>query len=155
MMEKSTDPRHEARRVALATLFGWSFLSTDYQGLTALAIESFSPENIDRQLLNLLVQGVIENREIIDKIIEGTAPQWPIAQIGKIDLICLRIAIFELYIKKNVPPKVAIDEAVELAKEFGNESSGSFVNGALGTVVKTFLPQEDDSKEGRKEKDEH
>ena len=82
-----------------------------------------------------MVCGVVENKNHLDEIIIETAPEWPIEQIAKIDLIILRIAIFELLIAQNVPPKVAIDEAVELAKEFGSDSSGKFVNGVLGTVV--------------------
>ena len=77
----------------------------------------------------------------IDKIIEKAAPEWPLEQIAKIDLEILRIAVFELYIARSVPPKVAIDEAVELGKQFGGENSSKFVNGVLGTVVKELMPE--------------
>lgn len=72
----------------------------------------------------------------IDRIVNFCAPEWPIEKIGKIDLAILRLAIYELKIAATEPPKVIIDEAVELSKEFGGESTPGFVNGALGTVVK-------------------
>ena len=140
-MKTKTDPRHEARRIALATLFGWSFLSKDTGRLTELAKENLREEKFDHNLADSITSGVIENQETIDQIIRATAPEWPLEQIARIDLICLRIAVFELYIAQEVPHKVAIDEAIELAKEFGSEQSGKFVNGVLGTIVKTLMPE--------------
>ena len=95
----------------------------------------------DLILTLFLVKGVTENLDTLDGIIEKCAPERPIAQIAKIDLEILRLAVFELYIARNVPPKVSIDEAVELAKEFGGENSSRFVNGVLGTVVKELMPE--------------
>ncbi|MFW6143595.1 MAG: transcription antitermination factor NusB [Patescibacteria group bacterium] len=131
------DPRHRARKVALATLFSWAFLSQRLSKQAKDAAKTLGIESYDSDLAQLLIQGVSENRNYLDEIIEKTAPEWPLNQIAKVDLIILRIAIFELLIAKNAPPKVAIDEAVELAKEFGSESSSKFVNGVLGTVVDT------------------
>jgi len=142
-MKNKTDPRHEARRIALAILFGWSFLSKETDQLRELAQELLGETNFDRDLGESIVSGVIKNRETIDQIIEATAPERPLKQISRVDLICLRIAIFELYIAQRVPHKVAIDEAIELAKEFGSEQSGKFVNGVLGTIVKTLLPEKE------------
>lgn len=129
------DPRHNARKIALATLFSWSFLSQNLAKGAKRAAKTLKTNEFDRELVRFLIQGVVENRAQLDEIITETAPEWPIDQIAKIDLIVLRIAVFELLIAQNVPPKVAINEAVELAKEFGSESSGKFVNGVLGTVV--------------------
>ena len=129
------DPRHNARRIALATLFSWSFLSQQLSQLTRTAITALEPENYDKELTHFLIRGVVENRNYLDQVITKTAPEWPLNQIAKIDIGILRIAIFELLLAQNVPPKVAIDEAVELAKEFGSDSSSKFVNGVLGTVV--------------------
>ena len=140
-MKTKTDPRHEARRIALATLFGWSFLSNDLAQLKKLASESLGGKEFDQNLAATIIDGVVENRETIDQIIRATAPEWPLEQISRVDLICLRIAVFELYIAQNVPHKVAIDECIELAKEFGSEKSGKFVNGVLGTIVKTLTPE--------------
>jgi len=140
-MKPNKDPRHEARRIALATLFGWSFLSKDINELLELAKETLGGEVFDKNLAISIIKGVIKNKDTIDQLIEATAPEWPIEQIARIDLICLRIAVFELYIAQEVPHKVAIDEAIELAKEFGSEHSGKFVNGVLGTIVKTLMPE--------------
>jgi N utilization substance protein B len=80
----------------------------------------------------------MENFDEIDKIIVETAPEWPINQITVIDRNVLRLGIFELMFAKKIPPKVAINEAVEMGKRFGGESSGKFVNGVLGTLYKTL-----------------
>jgi N utilization substance protein B len=90
------------------------------------------------------VEGVRQHFEEIDKIIEECAPEWPIDKIAKIDLVILQIAIFEMLFGKKTPVKVAIDEAVEIAKEFGNDTSHKFVNGVLGTVVEKYIPEEKD-----------
>ena len=85
-----------------------------------------------------LVTGVVQHLQEIDKIIEKAAPEWPLSQISIVDRNVLRIGLFELLYgnKEAVPPKVAINEAIELAKSFGGESSGRFINGVLGTVYK-------------------
>jgi N utilization substance protein B len=148
-MKAQNDPRHQARIIALQTLFEWSFNSTDIEDLverdlntySEMALPAESRLDVDRDLAIFLTKGVTENLDAIDKIVASSAPEWPISQIAKVDLEILRIAIFELYIAKSVPPKVAIDEAVELAKEFGGENSSKFVNGVLGTVIKQLLPQ--------------
>lgn len=148
-MKGTLDPRHRSRVTALQALFEWSFNSTDITQLVKrdlqdyLALESTddSKPNVDEEMAVFISKGVTDNLDPIDEIIESSAPEWPLSQIAKVDLEILRIAIFELYIAKNVPPKVAIDEAVELAKEFGGENSSKFVNGVLGTVVKKLLPE--------------
>lgn len=140
-VKNKIDPRHEARRIALTVLFGESFLSREPKNLVKLSQEELKIKKYDQDLLDSIINGVIRNRETLDQIIKSTAPEWPLNQIAKTDLIALRIAVFELYIAKEVPVKVAIDEAIELAKEFGGEQSGKFVNGVLGTVVKELLPE--------------
>lgn len=147
-MKKLQDSRHEARKVALQSLFEWSFNSTDIEQIAKRNLENFSDEadtelttsQIDQKLVFFLVKGITENLDTIDKIIAEAAPEWPLEQIAKVDLETLRISIFELYIARSVPPKVAIDEAVELAKQFGGENSSKFINGVLGTVVKELMP---------------
>lgn len=152
-MKASSDPRHQARRLALQTLFEWSFLSKDPNDILKSSIkidltekESGFPENtgeerrlaeiIDLGLVEKLTQGVINNLNEIDEVVQECAPEWPINQIAKIDLTILRLAIFELLHEKQTSHKVVIDEAVELGKEFGSEQSAKFVNGVLGSVVK-------------------
>lgn len=155
-MKKTLDPRHEARSLALKALFEWSFNSIDpvelvtrdakeYAGIVTGDEEEASVP-VDSELSLFLVKGVTDNLETIDKIIEKSAPEWPLDQIAKIDLEILRISIFELYVARKVPPKVAIDEAVELGKEYGGDNSGKFVNGVLGTVVKTLMPEIEEEK---------
>jgi N utilization substance protein B len=141
-MKSQKDPRHEARRVALATLFAWSFLSEDNNQLLDLAKEEVGGK-FDEGLAKSIIDGVKENLKKIDQIIRDAAPEWPLDQIARVDLICLRIAVFELDTAQKVPHKVAIDEAIELAKEFGSEQSGKFVNGVLGTIVKTLMPEKE------------
>lgn len=142
-MKTGGDPRHKARRVALGTLFEWSFYSQDSQQLFehVKSVLEDPSEEYDETLTHAIIDGVVEKIETIDQIISSAAPQWPIDQISKVDLTCLRISVYELYFSKNVPPKVAIDESIELAKEFGGSTSGKFVNGVLGTVVKTLQPE--------------
>ncbi len=135
-MKTGKDPRHEARRFALAILFGQSFPSTDGEQLRKLAKEEVGGENFDKKLAESLIEGVNKNQKRIDQWIKEAADEWPLKQIARVDLVCLRIALFEIYVAKKVPHKVAIDEAIELAKEFGSDQSGKFVNGVLGTIVK-------------------
>lgn len=157
-MKQKLDPRHQARITSLQALFEWSYNSTDVEKIvnrdTRDYVQIDTPKEerakVDRSLAIFISKGVTDNLDTIDKIIETSATEWPISQIAKVDLEILRIAIFELYIAQNVPPKVAIDEAVELAKEFGGENSSKFVNGVLGTVVKQMMPSEE---EGHKNAD--
>lgn len=85
-----------------------------------------------------LVRGVLENRRFLDRVVSEAAPSWPIEQMSPIDLNILRMAIFELLLYRKTPLKSSINEAVELAKAFGTDSSGRFVNGVLGTIVTQY-----------------
>lgn len=132
--------RHLSRSITMQSLYEWDFSSRkgDLKKITERNIKEFGPGLKDAGFIWQLVTGVIEYLEKIDKIIEKAAPQWPIDQINIIDRNVLRIGLYELLFgnKKAVPPKVAINEAIELAKSFGGESAGRFVNGVLGTVFK-------------------
>lgn len=137
----SSDPRHKARQVAVAALFEWSFSPQGFDTeIFAHVLDVFGQEKFPQKMAAEIVKGVRENSPTIDKIILAAAPAWPLDQIGRLDLICLRIAVYELYFAKGIPYKVAINESVDLAKEFGGLKSGKFVNGVLGSVVKTLLP---------------
>ena len=114
-MKTAKDPRHQKRRKAVKALFAESF--TQQKAL---------PEEVKK-----ILAGVDE----IDKKIQNSAPVWPVEKLNKIDLAILRLAVYELE-KTKTPPKVIIDEAVELAKEYGSDNSPSFVNGVLGTIYK-------------------
>lgn len=135
-IKKRVDGRHEARKIALQALFEWSFHSCNLLEVARRIKKDMLPPVCDDDLLEFLLQGVKKEVLELDKIISRCAPEWPIPQLPKLDLNILRIAIYELYLASSVPPKVAVDEAVELAKEFSGSSSASFVNGALGTAIK-------------------
>jgi N utilization substance protein B len=110
----------------------------------------------NRDFIDDLTWGTLENTERIDKIIVPAAPEWPIEQIALVDLVILRLAIYELLFKREVPPKVAINEAVELAKTFGGLNSSRFVNGVLGTVYRAsdiYNPEDDKKPEKKDEKE--
>ncbi len=117
-VKNKVDPRHQKRREIVKQLFSFSFSAQQY----------FSQETKE----------IIQNKEQIDVKISENAPEWPIERINKIDLAILRLAVFELLIQKKEPPKVIIDEAVELAKEFGAENSPAFVNGVLGSIYEKY-----------------
>ncbi len=132
--------RHLLRTIALQSLFEWDF--NNRQGnlpdIIDRVVSEFAGGSEDNEFATQLVNGVIENIVELDKIIVQTAPEWPIAQITIIDRNVLRLGIYELKFAKDTPPKVAINEAVEMGKRFGGESSGKFVNGVLGTLFKNI-----------------
>ena len=116
-MGKSTDPRHLRRKKIVQNLFAASLNDT--------------------QPLDEDTKAVFDCKEIIDPLIEKSAPEWPIDKLNQVDLAILRLAVYELTVDKSNPQKVIVDEAVELAKELGSESSPAFVNGVLGSIIKT------------------
>ncbi|MBP7928093.1 transcription antitermination factor NusB [Patescibacteria group bacterium] len=134
-MKVKTDPRHAARRLALTSIFCWLFSDPQEEACLLLSKELLEEENPDLELADSLVKGVKTNKGEIDSLIQKCAPDWPLDKISKIDLVILRLAVYEIMYGTKTPEKVAIDEAVELAKEFGNDTSSKFVNGVLGAVV--------------------
>ena len=133
--------RHLSRSIALQSLYEWDFRgkgTTDLNEIVERNIKEFGPGLEDSSFIQQLVDGVLKKIEDLDRIIIETAPEWPIDQVAIVDRNVLRIGLFELLFgnREEVPPKVAINEAIELAKTFGGESSGKFINGVLGTVYK-------------------
>ncbi len=134
--------RHLGRIVALQTLYEREFrLSAedktfDLDSVLQRNIGRYSEAIEDVDFINALVRGIAEKEAELDGIIQPLAPEWPILQVPAIDRIVLRMGLFELYHMEDVPPKVAINEAVELAKAFGSESSSRFVNGVLGSAFR-------------------
>lgn len=133
--------RHIARSIVLQSLYEWDFRNEknlDIEKVLEKDINEFGQGINEQEFMKKLAKGVLEHREAIDKIIEKSAPEWPLAQITIVDRNVLRIGIYELLFgdKKEVPPKVAINEAIELAKSYGGESSGRFINGVLGTIYR-------------------
>ncbi|MCA9377029.1 transcription antitermination factor NusB [Candidatus Nomurabacteria bacterium] len=137
-MKNPDDPRHAARIVALQQLFLENYSESegtpteDFEISDYLSVDEL--EGLDEELYRSLLDGIHASTDQTFEIISKYAPQWPIEQIKKVDLQILRIAIFEGFIGKLTPPKVAIDEAIELAKEFGGQASDKFVNGVLGAL---------------------
>lgn len=140
----------------MQSLFEWDFSKrkNDLVEILERNLAEFGPGLQELGFAAELTKGVVENMPSIDKIIEKAAPQWPIEQISIVDRNILRLGLYELLYedKDAVPPKVAINEAIELGKNFGGESSGKFINGVLGTVYKEIL-QADEGGEGAEEKD--
>jgi len=134
--------RHLGRIVALQTLYEQDFrreANDDSFSLSeALArnIGRYEDTIDDKAFIEQLVNGVNEYQSELDDIIRPLAPEWPIEQIARMDRVILRIGTFELTREKDVPPKVVINEAVELAKGFGGENSSKFINGVLGSVLR-------------------
>lgn len=125
----------------MQSLYEWDFYGQKKGALDKITernIKNLGPGLENVNFIWDLVNGVTKNLKEIDKIIEKAAPEWPIPQIPMVDRNVLRIGLYELLHsdKKEVPPKVAINEAIELAKTFGGENSGKFINGVLGTVFK-------------------
>ncbi len=135
--------RQLARSVVLQSLYEWDFYNRK-EDLTVIVernLKEFAPGIDEPDFAWRLVKGVIEHMEEIDKIITKSAPDWPIAQIAIIDRNALRIGLYELLYadREEVPPKVAINEAIEIAKNYGGPNSGKFINGVLGTIYKQLL----------------
>lgn len=133
--------RHLARSIVMQTLFQWDFMGLpEKEALVALTnnIAEFAPGSDDSEFMEKMFLGVVRKKTVIDNIIEKAAPDWPISKINGIDLNIIRVGLFELLFgdKKNVPPKVAINEAIEIAKAYSGDSAGRFVNGVLGAVYK-------------------
>lgn len=113
-MKTRNDPRHQHRINLMQDLFTWDF---------------------DNKQITPEIEPIIAHLKKIDQLIQESAPERPLAGINKIDLSILRLAVFEMIIKKDAPIKVVVDEAVEMGKEFGSNTSASFINGVLGKVI--------------------
>jgi len=130
--------RHLARTIALQSLYEWDFTGQK-NNIIALVKRNqmeFAPDFDDQQFSEQLVTNVIKHLTDLNIFITTYAPEWPLDQITTIDRNVLRIGIYELKFSKDIPPKVAINEAIELAKTFSGPSSGKFVNGVLGSIYK-------------------
>jgi N utilization substance protein B len=150
--------RHLSRSIVLQTLFEWDFaVEKDVTPAEMLErnIEEFGPGLDDDSFMSELMQGVVKKQAIIDEIIEKAAPDWPIEKISIVDRNILRMGLYELLFgdRTQVPPKVAINESIELAKSFGGENSSKFINGVLGGVYKEIgEPGKDDVSKKKSQK---
>jgi N utilization substance protein B len=141
--------RHLGRIIALQTLYEYDFRtnlgddSTDLDGILARSLDRYDNKVDDRAFVEKLARGVAKKAKELDAKLAPVAPEWPLNQIALVDLEILRMAAYELSeMTKIVPPKVAINEAVELAKGFGSENSSRFINGVLGTLWRQMNGEE-------------
>ena len=136
---RATNSRRVTRAAVLQALSEVDCVSHALDDVLSYRRESqeFSPPA--DEFLTRMTSGVLENIHELDKIITEFAPSWPISNMSVIDRNLLRMAIYEMTMRGDTPPKVAINEAVELAKVFGSESSPRFVNGVLGSVMETSV----------------
>ncbi len=149
--------RHLARTIAMQTLFAWDFNGCKSDNIDKLIKNNFSnfaPDFDDNGFVEAKVKGVVDNQDKIDPLINKYATEWPLEQITIVDRNVLRIGAYELLMEDDIPPKVAINEAIEIAKTFGGQSSGKFVNGVLGAMYKNELNEEEDKKENKENKKE-
>lgn len=130
----------------MQTLYEWDFngRKEDLEGVVQLLLRNqreFAPDFSDEGFSEAIVRGVMDHLDDLNETITKYAPEWPLEQITIVDRNILRIGVFELKYSNDVPPKVAINEAIEVAKGFGGESSGRFVNGVLGAIFRDLVAQ--------------
>ncbi len=142
--------RHLGRIIALQTLYEYDFrvmcndTEADLSYILIRNLARYEKTLDDKPFVEQLVSGVATHAEALDKIIQPIAPEWPLDQIARVDRTILRMAVYELTeTKDTVPPKVAINEAVELAKAFGSDNSSKFINGVLGTAYRILIEGQD------------
>ena len=147
--------RHLSRTVAMQSLYEWDFhRDRPILEITDRVMEPVA-KDIDVEYLHRVAEGAIKAAPEIDRLIEQAAPEWPLEQISVIDKSILRLAAYELLKDEEIPPKVAINEAVEIAKTFGGENSSKFINGVLGTLYRqSDRYQEEEEKQDESEAEE-
>lgn len=134
--------RHLSRTIAMQTLYQWDFNGKPVDTINDFISDNmheFAPDFDDKGFAKELIENTIQRLGEIDGLIMQYAPEWPIDQITNVDRAILRLGIYELRFSESVPSKVAINEAIELAKTFGGDSSGKFVNGVLGALYKDMV----------------
>jgi N utilization substance protein B len=150
--------RHLGRIIALQTLYEQDFrhsaedVSFDLEAVLSRNMARYEATVDDKAFIEQLVRGVSEHEQELDAILQPIAPEWPIAQIARMDRIILRMGLYELNYEEDVPSKVVINEAVELAKAFGNENSSKFINGVLGTALRKLQPESSEEQEDKEKK---
>ena len=138
--------RHLARTIAMQSLYQWDFGGKTNESVDDIItnnLREFAPDFDDKGFVADLVNNTVGKIKEIDKLITQYAPDWPIDQITNVDRSILRIGTYELKFSEAIPSKVAINEAIELAKTFGGESSGKFVNGVLGAIYKDMVAKKE------------
>jgi transcription antitermination protein NusB len=126
--------RRKAREIALQVLYGLNFENIDVQKALDLFWSNFVAPKAAKEFAAFLVQGTCEHKEELDKLIAGCSDNWSLGRMSKVDINILRLAVFEFLYCDDIPPKVSLNEAVDLGKTFGSENSGSFINGILDAL---------------------
>ena len=126
--------RRKAREIALQVLYGLNFENIDAQKALDLFWSNFVAPKAAKEFAAFLVQGTCEHKEELDKLIAGCSDNWSLGRMSKVDINILRLAVFEFLYCDDIPPKVTLNEAVDLGKTFGSENSGSFINGILDAL---------------------
>ena len=150
--------RQLCRSIVLQSLYEWDFYKqkADFSSILERNLQEFGPGIDEPEFAWKLAKGIMEHKKEIDEIITKAAPDWPLEQIAPVDRNALRVGLYELLFadRKEVPPKVAINEAIEIAKNYGGPNSGKFINGVLGTVYREIgEPGKDDKPKGKKGED--
>ncbi len=135
--------RHQARAITLQSLYEWDFHggTRDLGPIMERNLEELAPKLDEKDFAQQIAKGIVEQQSVLDAAITKFAPDWPLSKITTIDRNVLRIGTYELLFNFEIPSKVAINEAIELAKTYGGESSGKFVNGVLGAIYRDQLSQ--------------
>ena len=129
--------RHLARTLAMQTLYEWDFQpDKSIHDMLEANLKSSDHADKDTEFVTQLIDGVVSHKDAIDELVAKAAPEWPLDQVSVIDKSILRLAIYELLFVEDIPAKVAINEAVELAKTFGGDNTSRFINGVLGTIYR-------------------
>lgn len=126
--------RRKAREIALQVLYGLNFVDIDVQKALDLFWGNFVAPKTAKEFAAFLVQGTCEHKEELDNLIAGCSDNWSLGRMSKVDINILRLAVFEFLYCEDIPPKVTLNEAVDLGKTFGSEHSGSFINGILDAL---------------------
>jgi N utilization substance protein B len=126
--------RRKAREIALQVLYGLNFENIDVQKALDLFWSNFVAPKAAKEFAAFLVQGTCEHKEELDKLIASCSDNWSLGRMSKVDINILRLAVFEFLYCDDIPPKVSLNEAVDLGKTFGSENSGSFINGILDAL---------------------
>lgn len=126
--------RRKAREIALQVLYGLNFVNVDVQEALDLFWGNFVAPKAAKEFAAFLVQGICEHKEELDKLIAGCSDNWSLGRMSRVDINILRLAVFEFLYCDDIPPKVTLNEAVDLGKTFGSENSGSFINGILDAL---------------------
>jgi transcription antitermination protein NusB len=132
--------RRASREIAMKLLYQLEFQKDDREGQINYVLEENSLIDKDRDYVTDVVEGVVKNLSYLDKVIEDLSKGWKIGRISKVDLSIMRLSIYEICFRNDIPYSVSVNEAVELAKKYSNEDAGSFVNGILSKVSKVMAP---------------